>query len=95
MRRIVLAAALAAASLSFGLSPASATVTNPPDAGASLGVDIAGLPLDAADVHNFLSSLDPQTRAGVEGACVTYQRFPDEADSVQTLCFCDEIHAAA
>jgi len=93
MRRTIIAAALAAASLSFAFVPAMAS--NPPDPGTTdLGVDISSVQLTPAGVHGFLSNLDPQTRQDVEAACGTYQRYPDSADSVQTLTFCGDIHNA-
>jgi len=96
MRRILVAVALAVtASVSLGFTPAMAWVSKPLPLGASLGIDIAGLPLDPTDVQNFLSSLDPWTRAGVEGGCATYQRYPNAADSVQTLHFCAVVRGAA
>ncbi|HVZ14803.1 MAG TPA: hypothetical protein VG894_10120 [Bauldia sp.] len=94
MRRMIVAAALAAASLSFAFAPAMAN-SNPPDPGTTdLGVDISSVQLTPSGVHDFLSSLAPQTRQDVEAACGTYQRYPDSADSTQTLTFCGDIHNA-
>ncbi len=93
MRGMILAAALAAASLSFAVAPALAS--NSPALGTTdLGVNISSVQLTPAGVHGFLSTLDPQTRQDVEAACGTYQRYPDSADSIQTLTFCGDIHNA-
>jgi hypothetical protein len=93
MRRIIVAAALAAASLSFAVAPALAS--NPPDPGTTdLGVDISNVRLTPAGVHAFLAGLDAPTRQAVEAACGTYQRYPDSADSIQTLDFCGDVHNA-
>jgi hypothetical protein len=88
MRGMILAAALAAASLSLAVAPALAN-TSPADPGtADLGVDIANVQLTPSGVHGFLSSLDPQTRTDVQAACGTYDTYPDSADSTQTIRFC-------
>lgn len=94
MRRLILAAALAAASASFAIAPAMATIgpdtsnTSPNAAGVDdLGLDISGVTLTTSAVHGFLSSLTPETRRGVEAACSMYDQHPAGAGE-QTLAFC-------
>lgn len=104
MRRLILAAAIAAASASFALAPAFAddTDTTPPaSVGSSpdsagvddLGIDISGVTLTPAGVHGFISQLAPATRHAVEDACSTDMRYPQGVGEA-TLAFCADAHKA-
>jgi hypothetical protein len=98
MRRLILAAALAAASVSLILSPASAAsmasatgerTDNFSNAGVdTLGVDVSSVPATRDAVHKFLSSLAPDARRAVEAACAYDTRQPAGIDS-QTIAFCE------
>lgn len=98
MRRLILAAALAAASLSF--APAFADVSAPatgsaPDAAGvdDLGVDISGVNLSPSGVHAFLASQPSEVRRQIENACSTFTMHPGGAGE-QTLAFCADIGKA-
>ena len=103
MRRLILAAALAAASVSFALAPAFAddTDTTPATVGSSpdsagvddLGIDISGVMLTPSGVHAFISQLAPETRRAVEDACTTDMRYPQGIGEA-TLAFCADAHKA-
>jgi hypothetical protein len=101
MRRLILAAALAATSASFAMAPAMATVVQPPIIGSTspdaagvddLGLDISGVTLTPAGVHGFIASLPAETRRGVEAACSMYDQHPAGAGE-QTLAFCAQAKA--
>lgn len=95
MRRLILAAALAAASASFAFAPAFADGASPDDPGVNdLGVDIAGVNLTPSGVHAYMASQTPDARRAIEGACQTYSAH-QTADSPQTLAFCADIGGKA
>ncbi len=96
MRRLILAAALAAASASFAFAPAAFADNDPsltygtgPDAAGvdDLGVDISGVNLSPAAVHAFLAQQSPEVRRQIENACGLYSTHPASAGE-QTLAFC-------
>ncbi len=88
MRRLIMAAALAAASMSFALAPAFANNNPGVD---DLGVDISSVTLTPTGVHSFLSSLAPDARRAVETACVNYTKNGASAGvGEQTLAFCSD-----
>ena len=93
MRRLILAAAVAAATASAGFAPAFADTTYSTDPGVNtIGVDISGVVLNHAGVAKFLASLTPDGRKAVESACQTYSRPANGAD-VQTQMFCAQTPA--
>jgi hypothetical protein len=91
MRRLFMAAALAAAPIAFAFSPALAlTDTNNPGID-DLGVDISSVPFTRAGVQDFLSTLAPETRHSVEAACDNYVRNGESIGlDVQTITFCQQ-----
>jgi hypothetical protein len=91
MRRLILAAALAAASASFAFAPAYATGALSDDPGVNdLGVDIYGVQLTPAGVHAYMASQTPDTQRAIEGACQTYTAH-QTADSPETQAFCADL----
>jgi hypothetical protein len=101
MRRLIMAAALAAAASSFALAPVMAdnapvvTSTSPDAAGVDdLGIDISSVTLTPTGVHAFISSLAPDARRGVEAACSNYAR-NSAGVGEQTLAFCADAMKAA
>jgi hypothetical protein len=102
MRRLILAAALAAASASFAFAPVAFADNTPyltfgtgPDAAGvdDLGVDISGVTLSPMAVHNFLTSQAPEVRRQIENACGVYTAHPSGAGE-KTLAFCADIGKA-
>jgi hypothetical protein len=103
MRRIILAAALAAASVSYALAPAafaetadpSATFgTGPDPAGVDeLGVNITGVNLTPSGVQAFFAQQSPETQREIMNACHTYDTHPTGAGE-QTLSFCANLGKA-
>lgn len=93
MRGLILAAAVAATTAAFGLTPAFANSTYSGDAGVrSLGVDISGVVLDANGVQNFLNGLGPDARKAVKSACATYTSPANRmTTSPQTQMFCANV----
>ena len=91
MRRLILAAALAAAPAFLALSPAMA-LTDTNNAGIDdLGVDISSVPFTRIGVQDFLSKLAPDTRQSVEAACHNYVTKNGSAGvDLQTITFCQQ-----
>ncbi len=102
MRRLILAAALAAASASFAFAPVAFADNDPsltygtaPDAPGvdELGVNLTGVDLSPSGVHAFLASQNPQVRRQIENSCNLYSTHPAGADE-QTLAFCADVGKA-
>ena len=81
MRTTLVAAALAAASLSFVLSPALANPVS------ELGIDITAAGNSHAEVQKFLEKLQPDTRRSVIDGCRYYLKEPATVQE-QTIAFC-------
>jgi hypothetical protein len=82
MRLTIVAAALAAASLSVAFSPAFATTTR-----TELGVDITDAGNTHAQVQKFLAALHPDTRRAVIEGCKHYLSEPADVQET-TISFC-------
>lgn len=93
MRRLILAAALAAATSSLALVPAMANINNDNAGVDDLGVDISSVVLTPASVHAFVNGLAPEVRHDVQAACANYNKNPAGMD-VQTLSFCADLGKA-
>jgi len=79
MRLLPYSVAAATLALALGASSLSAFAALGPTRGQSefdLGVDITDVPRDAKDVHAYMSSLEPETRAAIQGACATFMQYP-------------------
>jgi hypothetical protein len=100
MRRLIIAAALAAAASSFAFAPVMAddvlAPTSSPNAAGidDLGIDISSVTLTPAGVHAFISSLAPDAQRGVVAACSNYDR-NSAGVGEQTLAFCADAMKAA
>jgi hypothetical protein len=84
MKRIAIAAAIAAVSASLTLAalPASAHAPYASDDNtgmSTLGVDISGVGSDPSSVYQFLSQLSPDARQAVIGGCRTYLGAQEDA----------------
>jgi hypothetical protein len=98
MRRLILAAALAAASMSYALAPAAyaeAVGNNEADdAGVdTLGIDLTGVNISPAGVHAYMQQQTPQERRVIENACQTFDTHPTGAGAI-TLAFCSDLGKA-
>ncbi len=95
MCRLILAAALAAASASFAFAPAFADGAFSDDPGVNdLGVDIGGVNLTPSGVHAYLAAQSPEMRRELVNACNTYLTHPAGAGEA-TLAFCGDIGGKA
>jgi hypothetical protein len=92
MRRLILAAALAAASMSYALAPA-AYAEDPPLGVESLGIDLSGVNISPAGVHTYLAQQTPAERRALEDACQNYNAHPAGVDEA-TLAFCADVGKA-
>ena len=81
MRLTIIAAALAASSLSFAFSPAFAKSLS------ELGVDITMAGNTPADVQKWLDALQPDTKKAVLDGCATYLKDQTDVEE-QTISFC-------
>ncbi|HVY19271.1 MAG TPA: hypothetical protein VHA70_04205 [Bauldia sp.] len=98
MRRLILAAALAAASMSYALAPAAyaeAVGNNEADAAGvdTLGIDLTGVNISPAGVHAYMAQQSPRERRVIENACSTYDTHPTMAGE-ETLAFCADLGKA-
>jgi hypothetical protein len=98
MRRLILAAALAAASMSYVLAPAAyaeAVGNNEADdAGVdTLGIDLTGVNISPAGVHAYMLKQSADERRTIENACRTYDTHPTGAGAI-TLAFCSDLGKA-
>jgi hypothetical protein len=80
MRLTIVAAALAALSLSSALSPAAAAINE-------LGIDISLAGNTHAEVQAYLATLNPDTRKAVLDGCRHSLQQPVQADA-STINFC-------
>ena len=81
MRLTLIAAALAASSLSFAFSPAFAKSLS------ELGVDITMAGNTPADVQKWLDAQPPETKKAVLDGCATYLKDQTDVEE-QTISFC-------
>jgi ABC-type molybdate transport system permease subunit len=81
MRLTIIAAALAASSLSVAFSPAFAKSLS------ELGVDITAAGNTPAEVQTWLAALKPDTKKAVLDGCATYLNDQTDVEE-QTITFC-------
>jgi hypothetical protein len=86
MRLTIVAAALAAASLSFAFSPAFAASNA--ELRSELGIDITDAGNTHAQVQRFLASLEPDARRAVLDGCRHFLAEPIQAHQSTTIPFC-------